>query len=511
MTTLANYLSTLSPRLSLVAALIAGALLPFSLAPFNIWPLAIVSMAVFGLLLNQQSLKTVLLRSWFFAVGMYGVGVSWIYVSISGFGGAPAPLASFLVIVFAFFMAVLFSIPFYVYGRWFSQHKLGMLLAFPATWLLSEWLRTWLFTGFPWLFAGYAGQYTWLAGWAPVTGVMGLSLISALTAGLLAQLAYRPVKSFSLFCAGAIAALLWIGGFALKKIEWTQASTTPTTIAIVQPNINQEDKWKLDSRVTTKDLLRSSTEPLWGHNIIIWPEAAVTEVYSEALPFLNEMNRKAADSHSGLITGIIFDDAEKEAYYNSVVTFGDAIGIYHKRRLVPFGEYVPMEWLRNLIEFFNLPTSIISLGPQDQHGLKSGDIFIAPSVCYEVAYPDLVASSARDSQLLLSISNLGWFGDSLGRHQFLQMAQMRAMETQRYHAYSTNNGPSAIIDRQGNITEKTRPFTQTVLSSEIFAATGDTPFMKFGSLPLVILCTMALLIIFPWRLARKTASFAEEQ
>lgn len=510
MTAFADSLSKLSPRLSLLAALIAGALLPFSLAPFNIWPLAIASMAVFALLIHQQSLKIVFWRSWFFAVGMYVVGVSWIYVSISGFGGAPAPLAGFLVIVFAFFMAVLFSIPFYVYGRWFNQHKLSLLLAFPATWLLSEWLRTWLLTGFPWLFAGYADQYTWLAGWAPITGVLGLSLISALTAGFIAQLAYRPVKSLSLICAGAIACLLWIGGFALQKIEWTQASTTPTTVAIVQPNIKQEDKWKLDSRETTMNLLRTSTEPLWGHNIIIWPEAAVTEVYNEALPFLNEMNRKASDTHSGLITGIIYDDIEKQAYYNSIVTFGDAIGIYHKRQLVPFGEYVPMEWLRNLIEFFNLPTSIISFGPQDQHGLKSGELFISPSVCYELAYPDLVASSARDSQLLLSVSNLGWFGDSLGRHQFMQMAQMRAMETQRYHAYSTNNGPSAIIDRRGNIIEKTRPFTQTVLSSEIFAATGDTPFMKYGSLPLVVLSVIGLLAIFPWRLAKKRTIVTEE-
>jgi apolipoprotein N-acyltransferase len=510
MTAFAHYLSTLSPRLSLLAALIAGALLPLSLAPFNIWPLAILSMAALGLLIDRQPLTTVLWRSWFFAVGMYAVGVSWIYVSISGFGGAPAPLAGFLVIIFAFFMAVLFSIPFYFYGRWFSQHKLSLLLALPATWLLSEWLRTWLFTGFPWLFAGYSGQHTWLAGWAPLTGVMGLSLISALTAGFIAELACRPKKSLRLVSAGIFAAFLWLGGAGLQQVEWTQISSTPTTIAMVQPNINQEDKWKLDARATTMDLLRTSTEPLWGHNIIIWPEAAVTEIYSQALPFLNEMNRRAADSHSGLITGIIFDDADKDAYYNSVATFGDAIGIYHKRRLVPFGEYVPMEWLRNLIEFFNLPTSIISLGPQDQHGLKSGELFISPSVCYELAYPDLVASSARESQLLLSVSNLGWFGDSLGRHQFLQMAQMRAMETRRYHAYSTNNGPSAIIDTHGNITEKTRPFTQTVLSSEIFAATGDTPFMKYGSLPLVIFSLMGLLAISPWRLRKKITAAAEE-
>jgi len=234
---------------------------------------------------------------------------------------------------------------------------------------------------------------------------------------------------------------------------------------------------------------------LWGHKIIIWPEAAVTKLYSQALPFLNEINRKASDSGSGLITGIIFDDQEKDVYYNSVVTFGTAIGIHHKRRLVPFGEYVPIEALRNLIEFFNLPTSIISLGPEEQHSLKVDEMLISPSVCYEVAFPDLIAKNALDSQLLLSVSNLGWFGDSLGRHQFMQMAQMRALETQRYHAYSTNNGPSAIFDRKGEITARTNAFEQTVLSSEIFTVTGSTPFMRFGSLPLVVVSFLGLILL----------------
>ena len=288
---------------------------------------------------------------------------------------------------------------------------------------------------------------------------------------------------------------IWGAGFALQTVEWTQTSKTPTTIAILQPNINQADKWQEDARLATMHLLRTQTEPLWGHKIIIWPESAVTELYSQALPFLNEMNRKAADQGSGLITGIIFDDQEKEAYYNSIATFGKAIGIYHKRRLVPFGEYVPMEWLRNFIEFFNLPTSYISVGPDDQHGLKVDDLMIAPAVCYELAYPDLMAKSALDAQLLLSVSNLGWFGDSLGRHQFMQMAQMRALETQRYYAYSTNNGPSAIFDRRGRITAQTQPFVQTTLSSEVFAVNGATPFMRLGSLPLVLTSCLALLLL----------------
>ncbi len=435
--------------MQLTIALFAGCLVPLSFAPFNIWPLAIVAMSLLALLINEQSLKKILWRAWFFGVGMYGVGVSWVYVSISGFGGAPIPLAAFLVIVFVFFMAAVFSLPFYIFGRWFNRHPLSLIIAFPATWLLGEWLRTWLLTGFPWLLIGYGDLTNWISGWAPVIGVMGLSLISALTAGLIAQIIYQPQKSLRLILSTCIVVPLWGGGFALQKIEWTQLSNTPISIAIVQPNIDQEDKWQTDFRNATTDLLRTKTEPLWGHKIIIWPEAAITQLYSDAIPFLNEINRKASDSESGLITGIIFDDQEKEVYYNSVVTFGKAIGIHHKRRLVPFGEYVPIEALRDLIEFFNLPTSIISLGPEDQYGLKVDDLTIAPSVCYEVAFPDLIAKNAVDSQLLISVSNLGWFGDSLGRHQFMQMAQMRALETQRYYAYSTNNGPSAIFNRKG--------------------------------------------------------------
>jgi len=481
--------------LQLTTALLSGCLVPLSFAPFNIWPLGILALTIFALLINQQSAKAVWWRSWCFGVGMYGVGVSWVYVSISGFGGAPVPLAIFLVMVFVFFMATVFGLPFYAFGRWFSRHPLSLLIAFPAIWLLGEWLRTWLFTGFPWLFIGYADLTNWLSGWAPVVGVMGLSLFSAFTAAVVAHLIYQPTKTRNLALCSFAIIFIWGAGFALQKVEWTQASKIPTSIAIIQPNIAQKDKWQVDSRVATMDLLRAKTEPLLGHKIIIWPEAAVTEVYSQALPFLNEMNNKTADAESGLITGIIFDDQDKQVYYNSIATFGKAIGIYHKRRLVPFGEYVPMEWLRNLIEFFNLPTSYLNVGADDQHGLKIDDLLISPTVCYEVAYPDLVAKSAINSQLLMSVSNLGWFGDSLGRHQFMQMAQMRALETQRYYAYSTNNGPSAIFDRKGTITAQTKAFEQTTLSSEVYAVNGSTPFMRFGSLPLVAISLLGLILL----------------
>jgi len=489
----ARYFLNLPHWLGYLFALVAGALIPLSFAPYHFWVISILSPSLLALLLYEQSLKNTLWRSWFFGVGMYATGVSWIYVSISGFGGAPAPLAIMLVAVFVGFMAAMLCLPFYIYGRWFNYHSLGLTIVFPCVWLISEWLRTWLFSGFPWLFMGYAHLHTWLAGWAPVTGVLGIGAICAITAGVLAQLILTPQKFRSLIVVSTIVVMLWGAGFALKQIEWTEAGTDPISLAIVQPNVAQEDKWQESAQESTLDLLRTQTEPLWDNNIIIWPEAAIPLLYSDALPFLNEINRKAADHHTGLITGIIFDDQAKGTYYNSVATFGDAIGIYHKRRLVPFGEYVPLgEWLRGLISFFNLPTSYINLGPADQHGLKSGDLFISPSVCYEIAYPDLVAKSAVGSQLLMSVSNMGWFGDSLGRHQFMEMAQMRALETQRYFAYSTNNGPSAIFDRRGDIQAQTKAFEQTTLSAQVYATKGSTPFMYWGSLPLVVISILVL-------------------
>lgn len=507
----ARYILNLPAWLCCLYALIAGALIPLSFAPFNVWFVGILSLILLALLLHQQTLISVLWRSWFFAVGMYATGISWIYNSISGFGGAPVPLALLLVAVFVCLMAAMFCLPFYLFGRWFNRYPLSLVIAFPATWLLTEWLRTWLFTGFPWLFMGYGHLHTWLAGWAPVIGVMGISLICALTAGVIAQSVLTAKKSRGLKVAGIATLLLWSSGLALKHVEWLEVAAEPISLAMVQPNIAQADKWQDEALESTLDLLRKQTEPLWDHNIIIWPEAAIPLMYSDALPFLNEINRKASDHHTGLITGIIFDEQVKDRYYNSIATFGDAIGIYHKRRLVPFGEYVPMgDWLRGLISFFNLPTSYINLGPEDQRGLKSGNLFISPSICYEIAYPDLVAKSAVNSQLLMSVSNLGWFGDSLGRHQFMEMAQMRALETQHYFAYSTNNGPSAVFDSKGTIQAKTPAFRTAILSTQVYASNGSTPFMRWGSLPMVAISVLLLLGLWLTAYKRKVQSISTD-
>lgn len=491
----AKHLLQLPSWLVYLLALGSGAMLPLSLAPFNLWPLGIVSMAVFALLLVEQPLAQVMKRSLSFGIGLYGLGVSWVYVSIHNFGGASTLLAGFLTLVFIAFMAAMFSLPFYVFGRWFNRHTLSLLLGFPACWLLGECFRYWFLTGFPWLYSGYAHLATPIAGWAPILGVIGIGYICAFSAAAVAQLVWQW-RSRQLVLASILVVAAWSAGAMMSHISWTVISQQPIKVAMVQPNIAQDIKWQVNYVEPTLDLLREMSEDLWHHDWIIWPEAAIPLTYHQALPFLNEINDRASATQTGLITGIIYDDPASDSYYNSITGLGDAMGIYHKRRLVPFGEYVPLEdWLRGLIHFFNLPTSIIDFGPMDQRGIQVGKTAIAPSVCYELVYPDLVAFSARDTQVLLSVSNLGWFGDSIGPLQFMQMAQMRALETGRNLVYSTNNGSSAFINEKGRIVSSSKAFSTDVLSGEVYAATGITPFMRWGSLPLVVfgICLLAVL------------------
>jgi apolipoprotein N-acyltransferase len=472
-------------------ATLSGAVIPFALAPFDFWPLAVLGPALLVWLLQGLNGKQALWRSWWSGAGLFGVGASWVWVSIHDFGYAPFWLATLLTALFVAGLALLFSLPFYAYGRWFNHHRWSIPLAFPVIWVLGEWLRSWLLTGFPWLYIGYSQLDTVLAGWAPVVGVFGLSLILSLSAG---AVVYSLLQRRPLWLVAPL--LLWITGTALQAQHWTQPTGQPVSVGIVQANIPQEKKWQPDFLLPTLERYSELTEPLWQQDWVIWPEAAIPMTYHRALPFLEDMHRRAAETNTGLITGILYDDRQTARVHNSINGLGTATGLYHKRRLVPFGEYVPLEdILRGTIQFFNLPTSIIYPGPDQQRGLQIGANRLAPALCYEVVYPDLVARSAHNTEVLLTISNDAWFGHSLGPIQHMQMARMRALETGRYMIRGTNNGISAIINPQGKVEVETEQFVKTTLTGDVQPYRGTTPFMHWQSTPVVALCGLLLILI----------------
>lgn len=479
-----------------LASAAAGGLMTLSLAPYDFWVCGLLSLSALAwLLLRASGGQPLRGRSaWWIAfcygLGLFGTGGSWVYVSITEFGNSSVPLGLALTGGFVAIMALLLALPFYLLGR-FTNHTTGFALAFAALWFISEWLRTWIFTGFPWLFAGYGHIDTWLSGWAPVLSVYGIGLLLAFTAAVIALAATGRLAPFrqgaTLALIGA-ALLPWPLGALLAQVEWTQPDGEEITIGLVQANIPQDKKWLPEFRGETISRYQDGTRALseQGVDVIIWPEAALPLLYGQAPNLMQALQRNAEQTRIDLISGVLYDREDNSAerrrvIHNSAAVFGRSPSVYHKRHLVPFGEYVPLEdWIRGTIEFFDLPTSFIRPGAEGQQPLSAGGVSWAPLICYEIVYPRLVANTALPAQVLLTISNDAWFGDSIGPLQHMQMAQMRALETGRYLVRATNTGVTAIVDPSGRIVEKLPQFERANMVGTITARRGATPFMLAG-------------------------------
>lgn len=484
-------------------ALIAGALTPLFLAPFNIWPLAFVSVGCFYLGLQQLNVKQAIIRSWFFGCGAYLAGVSWIYVSIHDFGNASTFLAAALTVVFCMLVAFFFVIPAAIWVKWFRTNHSYFIdaFAFAGLWAVQEWFRGWFLTGFPWLYTGYSQLDAPLAGFAPIGGVWLVSffiaLISVLLIKAIGHFKQYKVKAVISFL---IIAILFIAGPLLNKIQWTTPIDKALPVTLIQGNISQEQKWDSDFYSHQLNLYwRLTLQHQQADSLVIWPENAVPFLKNDIQPLLDkDMSDFEKKYHSTLILGLPIMQKNKygeDRYYNGITVVGDGQGDYLKQKLVPFGEYVPLQdMLRGLITFFNLPMSNFSRGTADQSLLTVKNYKVAPFICYEVVYPDFVASFGADSNLLVTISNDTWFGHSIGPKQHLQMARMRALEGGRWMARATNNGITVIIDNKGKIIKEIPSFKEGVLQGEVTLVTGKTPYQWWTSYFVLALSLVSLLL-----------------
>ncbi|TNF32878.1 MAG: apolipoprotein N-acyltransferase [Gammaproteobacteria bacterium] len=473
-------------------ALAAGALLPLAFAPFGFWPLTILCPALLLWCWQEGSYKQLAWRGWLFGVGMFGTGTSWVYVSIHTYGEAPVPLAALLTLLFSAGLALFTSLQAWLFAHLRRHPYHDALVLFPALWIVSEWLRGWFLTGFPWLYLGTPHVDTWLGAWAPFLGVLSISGLCCLCAGALVMaLQQRQYLSR----VAVIIAVVITSSLLLSAIRWTQPQPA-ITVALVQGNVPQQLKWDPEYRDTTLALYASMTQPLWGTQLVVWPEAALPVFMDDISDWLGTQEQLALQHGSTLVTGI--PSRQQTAggwhYYNSMIALGYGIGSYHKHKLVPFGEYVPLEgWLRGLIRFFDLPMSAFSAGPRYQPPLQAGSWAIAPLICYEIAYPDYTARQAQIANMIITISNDTWFGRSLGPHQHLQMARMRARETGRPIIRATNNGVTALVDHDGNIREQLPSFETGVLTGSIEPTKGQTLFSIWASWPLLGLALLLML------------------
>jgi apolipoprotein N-acyltransferase len=510
-----------SPLLLVLAIIASGALQTLSLSPFNYWVLGPASIALFILATKAfdhttpLTKKRAFFQGWLLGFGLFASGASWVYISINTYGYAHPILAFTLTLFFVAALGLFHGLFFYCFSLLRGKSYFLNAGLFSALWVLNDGFRSVFLTGFPWLFLGDAHIDTPLSGWVPVIGVYGATAIVVATASYLiaaVKTLNQTSKKHQSTLAGFLIASLWASGYALKHIEWTQKGAESFQVALLQINIPQELKWKASQRPKTIELLASLTRENWDKDIIFWPETAVPVLYDRAKPLLQHFGAEASENNTAIVTGIPYRgwDAEenRNIMHNSIVSIGEGSGINHKQKLVPFGEYVPLqELLRGLIAFFDLPMSDFRKGPSEQAMLVTKDAKAAAFICYEVVYPDFVASRAKNADYLITISNDSWFGTSIGPLQHLAMAQMRALENGKYMIRATNNGISAIINEKGVILQQTEQFVLANLQGKLQTMQGQTPFSRFGSWPIFMLCAAILAIrVFTARIARTNAT-----
>ncbi|WPL15859.1 Apolipoprotein N-acyltransferase [Thiorhodovibrio winogradskyi] len=485
---------------------IAGAATVLAFAPFGWYPLGILALVLWYQCLRGRTGRDAFVHGWLYGAGLLGVGVAWIRISLNEFGNLPAVAANGMMLLFVAAMALYYGLAGWLIGR--VQPVLqrfdwaGPMLLLPAVWVLSEWLRSWVLTGFPWLLLGNTQVDSPLAGWAPILGVHGLSLLAALSAGLLwlsvARCRARPA-------ALIVLAVIWAGGGLLRMIDWTQPSGEPFTAVLVQANIAPSLKWQPEALEPNLEAHLAFTRQHLGVGLIVWPETAIPSFLHEVrLSLIEPLAERARAEGSEILIGVPIMEGDRR-YYNGLLSIGTAEDSYYKRHLVPFGEYLPLRALIGpLVDWFDVPMSSFSPGRAEQPLLRVGPHHAGASICYEDVFPDQVRQALPAADYLVNVSNDAWFGDSLAPAQHLEFARLRALENGRYLVRATNTGISAIIDQKGRLTAVLPAFERGALVGEVRPFSGETPFSRLGSLvPISLALIMLLASLLLGRLGRR--------
>jgi apolipoprotein N-acyltransferase len=487
----------MKPLLRLAAAGVAGIVAVAGFAPAGVFALPVLALATLLWLIDRCDARAAALTGLMFGLGWFLAGVSWVHVSLHDFGGMPMAVSLLATFLFCAYLALF---PAAACAAHRGLRPAGWLYApsFAALWIVGEWLRGTLLTGFPWLASGYAhAPPSPLAGYVPLLGVHGAGFAAALMAGLLAAAALQrlSLRPFVLALAGVLA-----GGALLGAMRWTEPVGRTLTISLLQGNVPQSLKWvpeRLpDSMQTYLDLARA-----WPADLVVLPETAIPLPYDEIDPgWLSELGRTGQDVLMGAIT-VGHDEDGTRRYFNSAVALGRSDARYSKSHLVAFGEFTPplFAWTLSLL---SIPMSDFGRGAAVQPPLDLAGEKVAVNICYEDVFGEELIAAARDATLLVNVSNTAWFGDSLAQPQHLQIAQVRALEMGRPMLRATNTGMTAAIGADGRVIAVLPPFERAGLRVELSGHQGLTPFLRWGNAPVLF---GALLLIGAAMVRRKAS------
>ena len=495
---------------SLITAFVLGAATVAGYAPYYLFPLPVITLAgLFYLWSRAPGPRAAAAIGFAFGLGLFLFGVSWVYVSLHDFGAMPMPLAAAATLLFCAFLALFPASVGYACARFEMPAATRFGVLAPAAWMLAEWVRSWIFTGFPWLALGYSQvPSSPLAGYAPALGIHGVTLATAVSAGLLVAcwlgavekgkgkrekgkgegLQEPVVFSFILLA-------LWASGFGLKQIAWTGPVGVPVDVSLLQGNVPQDLKWREDRvPVTLKTysaLAAASSSPL-----IILPETALP-LFLDQVPqdYLAMLAGQARKNGGDILIGVP-ERLPGGEYYNSVISYGTAPSQnYRKSHLVPFGEFIPLRPVLGwIVSVLAIPLQDFSRGGESQRPLAVAGQRVAVNVCYEDAFGEEIIRQLPEATLLVNVSNVAWFGRSIAPAQHLQISQARALETGRTMLRATNTGVTGVIGPDGRLLDAAPEFTMTTVTHQVQGYSGSTPYVRWGNYAALALCLVMILV-----------------
>ena len=471
-----------------------------------------------GVLDRSNSNKQAFATGWLFSFAWLTGSIWWLFISMNRYGGLPAPFAALAVGLLAAGLALFYGAACTVFYA-VSKTGVGVLpraSAFAAAWSLAEMLRGTLWTGFPWGAVGYAHIDSVLQHWAPWMGVYGLCALSAFVAMALA--AERKGQGATSLAA-KIASVALVAGLAFmwgispsRNIQDEPPATKPISVTLLQGNIPQDLKFGEGVNRALRDYreaLLSSTSDL-----TVTPETAIPLIQQQ-LPerYWGQLETHFGKGTQAALIGLPLGmrSAQGQLHYsNSAIALlpqtspaATASYQYDKHHLVPFGEFVPplFQWF---VRMMNIPLGDFTRGDVAQPSLMFKGERIAPNICYEDLFSEELARSFADPDkaptLMVNLSNIAWFGDTVAIDQHLNISRMRALELGRPMLRATNTGATAIINAQGQVTHRLASAVQGVLTAEVYGVHGPvTPYARwvsvFGLWPLAGLALLTLLTV----------------
>lgn len=497
----------LSTHLSALILVILGMCNTLAFAPFSYWPITLITLSIYIYLLKDKTPKQSLLLGFSYGLGWFGAGVSWVHVSIDTHGGMPLIASLGLMLLLVAYLSVFPAITAWATSKLASYGHLWIWL-FPTTWMFTEWLRSWVFTGFPWLSLGYSQLTGPLSSYAPIIGEMGINWFLVFIASMLAMTALKLIsRNQTIIYLAAITAITLV----TNQLTWTEKTDQSANVLLVQGNIKQELRWAPEQHWPTMLKYLDLTRPHYAtSDLIIWPEAAIPQIEPLAQDYLENLNKALLFNETALVTGILDVNLKTHNAFNNLIVAGrkhkgdsresyfyQHANRYSKHHLLPIGEFVPFEdTLREIAPLFDLPMSSFTRGEYIQHSLVANGYNLTPALCYEIAFANQMLDNFNtDTHFIVTVSNDAWFGGSHGPHQHMEIAQMRALELGRPLLRATNNGVTGIVDEHGMIQSQLPQFSDGALSNTVTIVKGDTPYSYLHNKPLIFICFITFIVV----------------